>query len=90
MKRARSLMGCLAGLVLTLAIPEARADLTVLVQWQTSLGGNRSVRELDLPTDVSGNYTWTQANAAASSTFLNGIQGHLMTVTSSSRERFSG
>ena len=90
MKRARSLMGCLAGLALTLAIPKARADLTVLVQWQTSSGGNAKYKELDLPTDVSGNYTWTQANAAASSTFLNGIQGHLVTVTSQAENDFLG
>ncbi len=63
------------------------ATLSV-VQWTTASGGNGHYYELVLPADPSENYSWTQANAAASSMTDNGSQGYLATVTSAAENAF--
>ena len=59
-----------------------------VVQWTTASGGNGHYYELVLPADPSENYSWTQANAAASSMTDNGSQGYLATVTSAAENAF--
>ncbi len=63
------------------------ATLSV-VQWTTASGGNGHYYELVFPADPSENYSWTQANAAASSMTYNGSQGYLATVTSAAENAF--
>ena len=53
-------------------------------------GGNDHYYEMVLPSDVSGNFSWTEANAAANSMYLYGAQGHLVTVTSQAENDFLG
>jgi streptogramin lyase len=66
------------------------SDAGSVVQWSTAAGGNGHYYELVMPTDPSGNYSWTQANAAASEMTHDGSPGYLATVTSAAENAFLG
>ena len=59
-----------------------------VVQWSTALGGNGHYYQLVMPTDPSGNYSWTQAEAAAAAMTYDGSPGYLATVTSAAENDF--
>jgi streptogramin lyase len=59
-------------------------------QWSTASGGNGHYFELVLPADPSGNYSWTQADAAAGAMTYDGSPGYLATVTSAAENDFLG
>jgi streptogramin lyase len=61
-----------------------------IVQWSVASGGNGHYYELVMPADPSGNFSWTQADAAASAMSYDGSPGYLATVTSAAENEFLG
>jgi len=56
--------------------------------WEVVDGGNGHIYRLVMPSSYQDSFTWTEANAAASASIYQGVNGHLVTINSSDENNF--
>jgi hypothetical protein len=61
-----------------------------LVRWKASDGGNGHYYGMVMPNSPEGNYSWSDAESAASSMKFHGKRGYLATITSPGENAFLG